>query len=693
MRSIFKCTLSLIFLLYFSVFSVNADTSVYPILDEFALQNGKNGVPNIDPCDNFYQFACGEWLESVDIPLDTYEVSHSASALIDENQKKLTAILEGLVQDDSSLETKSSKKLADFYISCINFENNNEENTLFLKNKFQELSKIQNHTDLTKIIAEMHLIGLNPFFGFAADQDSINSNKIIGTLYQSGMSLPEPKNYFEIDTKSKQTRKEYLRHISNMYQILGYNKNEAEYRSKKVLKIETALAVKAYSKEQEQDPLSIYHITSIPDLEEQVPHFDWKTYFSSIGFKKTSVNLQEPEFFQHLEQIITKTPFEEISIYLEWIYLKTLASSINHEFENESFRFWKQYLLGIKEMQPQSTKCTQIVASYLDYAFAEVYVRTIDVSLIKHKTEEIVQEIKSAFRKNLNTLLDEQDAWFDQNTQIAAIQKLDLMKYKIGAPEKWKDYSNLQIDEKNFLLNLNKIKYFHYKNDLARIDTIPDPSHWIVMPWVFNAFYHFSTNEFFLPFGILQPPMLDLTASDGANFGPLGGGTIGHEIIHGFDSNGKNMDAYGNLRNWWTEQTEISFAERSQCFIKQAESYNVAEVNLNVDGTLTLAENLADQGGVKLGYLALVDKLKQAHNTDSLWLNKYNQKQQFWIAYAQSWCTKKTPESLRIQMLTDEHAPSEFRVNGVLMNRPEFADDFQCKKGSKMAPQAHCSIW
>jgi endothelin-converting enzyme/putative endopeptidase len=336
--------------------------------------------------------------------------------------------------------------------------------------------------------------------------------------------------------------------------------------------------------------------------------------------------------------------------------------------------------------------CTTEVENNLGYALAEAYVQTFDGEMIKSKTNLMIQEIKTAFEDDLVTLSQGAEAWLDLSTYNAALEKIRLMAQKIGAPEKWRDYSDLKISGPTLLNNSFSATQFEIRRDLIKIGGTVDKTEWYMMPWEINAYYDWGKNEFNFPFGILQPPSLDFTFSEGANLGSFGGGTIGHELTHGFDNGGSQYDAYGNLKNWWSKITAEQFEQRSQCFIQQANQYKIKEVDLAVDGKQTLTENLADQGGVKLGYMALQKNL-QTRPEAPLWAGRFNERQQYWIAYAQSWCSKRRPESLRVQIASDEHPPEEFRVNGIVMNRPEFASDFKCAAGAPMNPVNRCSIW
>jgi len=370
---------------------------------------------------------------------------------------------------------------------------------------------------------------------------------------------------------------------------------------------------------------------------------------------------------------------------------------VNLAFDQADFEFWNKHLRGEKEMKPRWKRCTQAIERTLGYALAEVYVKTVDTVTVRNKVESMIQWIKTTFKNDLNELSSGKGGWLDTTTRDEALKKLEVLAQKVGAPEKWRDYSALKTESlttsnASFLTNDVKAVEFETRRDLGKIGKPVDRKEWDMMPWEINAYYDPAKNEFVFPFGILQPPSFDVRASDGANLGAFGGGTIGHELTHGYDNDGRQYDAKGNFKDWWTSDTKKKFEEKSQCFVQQANAYKIEEVGLNVDGKKSLPENLADQGGVKLGYLAL--SLAQSTRPHAKpWLGRYSENQQFWIAYAQSWCTKKRAEALRVQIKTNPHPPEEFRVNGVVMNRPEFARDFGCSVGSRMAPKNRCEIW
>ncbi len=663
-----------------------SELKIPDILDASALNT------KMDPCQDFYQFSCGNWIKNTEIPGDKSIVMHQSTALIDQTDKNLNKLLVAMEKNDPKLKTQAGAQVLDYYDSCMNYVKTAPTSMKRLKDEIEAIEKVKNKSELTPLLAHLHLLGTNAFFTFGSGQSLKDSTQVIGFVDQGGMGLPEPSYYLEKDPKSVETRAKYLEHVTKIFKLLGAKKEAAEKNAKTVLKLETDLATHAFSFDDRQDPAKINHPVTLAELNKTTPAIDWALYFKMLGAPESALNLNEPAFFNQLNATLQATPIEELKTYLIWHITHRSANEINPAFEQVTFDFWSTYLRGEKKMKPRWKECTQMVENRLDYALGEVYVKTVDTVAIKVKIESMIDWIKQTFRDDLTDLSHGKDAWLDEATAKEALHKLSLLSQKVGSPEKWRNYDSLKTGRESYLQNDYNVVTFEARRDLAKIGKPVDRDEWNMMPWVINAYYDPPKNEFVFPFGILQPPSFDLKASDGANLGSFGGGTIGHELTHGYDNDGRQYDANGNFKDWWTESTKKRYEEKSECFIKQANAYEIKEAKLFVDGKKTLPENLADQGGVKLGYAALIHELgKRAPSKP--WIGKYTENQQYWIAYAQSWCAKPRAETLRVQIKTNPHPPAEFRVNGVVMNRPEFAKDFGCKENAPMAPVNRCSIW
>lgn len=659
----------------------------YPkIIDEKALKE------EINPCDDFYQFSCGQWLEKTEIPKDKSKVYRQSTPMLENVDKTLNKILVSYANGQMQIPATYSKKLGDFYKSCLNRNNDTEQGVEWLRKQLREVHYSLGKQNRAQLVAQLQQKGITSFFHIYSDQSLADSTQVILFVDQAGIALQNPAYYLKTDQKSKDTRVQYLKYIQNIFELWGEPTKRATQIAKFILKLETSLAKKSYSLEDQADPSKVNHPMTLTEIKKLAPSWDWENYLNLLKINSPTINVSEPEFIQYADQLFDKLSEEQWETFITWNFLNRYASSLGGKWEKSHFDFWEKYLSGAQIPMENWQHCTQSVEENLGYALAEAYIHLFDGKAIKEKTETMIDQIKEVFLLDIQELIFGENAWMDASTGQKAKDKANLISQKVGAPEKFRNYDSLQISNNKFFLNKTNLSAYEFKRNLSKIGKPVDKSEWEMMPWEVNAYYDPPNNEFDFPFGILQPPSLDLSASDGANFGAFGGGTIGHELTHGFDSSGSQYDPKGNVVNWWTDLTKKKFDEKAQCFSKQASQYTVSQVGLNVNGELTIDENLADQGGVKLGYKAL-EKILESRPESKPWLNKYSERQQYWIAYAQSWCVKATDASLRRQMTDDYHPPAEFRVNAVMMNRPEFARDFRCAPNSRMSPPNRCSIW
>ena len=675
-----------------------ADEPVPPIMDESALKDGLAGRPSVNPCVDFYQFACGNWLDNTVIPSDKKSVYRDGTALGDKIDVSLNQILEAYATGKSSQPgfpptSKYGSQLGDFYWTCTNKDAQIADGMKSFNSTLSQITQINDARTLAIQVARLHKIGSDVFFSIGAGQDYNDSSHVIPFIDKGGMSLPN-RDYY-LSEKYKAIVTQFNSHISQTLGLLG---NDADLSLKKatvVYGLESRLAEAAYSLDDSFDPTKTNHPMTLEQLKTLTPHFDWVTYLSELGAANlVSFNVMEPEFLQRVDALIAGSSWNDLQNYLEWQYIRSSAADLDSKVEAEHFHFFSGVLLGLKTPPARWKYCTQnIEKNPLNYALAEAYTRSFNGDEIKKKTNEYIDLIKATFSTELQTLTQSPDGWLDQPTATAAQQKLELLSRKVGAPESFHNYDALATDRKSALGNDESLASFEFARQLAKMGQPVDLTEWQMMPWEVNAYYDPSNNQFNFPFGILQPPSFDLQANDGVNLGAFGGGTIGHELTHGYDKDGHHFDGHGNLADWWTPSVSSEFDRRTQCYIDQANLYKVGQVGMFVNGKQTITENIADQGGVKLGYLALESILKTRPAAAPWGTGQYSERQQYWIAYAQSWCTKATTESLINQITANEHPPAEFRVNGVVMNRAEFAKDFACQTGQPMAPANRCSLW
>lgn len=668
-----------LFLAFFfsTVFVFGAD----PIINLNAIDS------TVNPCEDFYHYACGKWMKEFKLPSDYSSYNIQTSALGEATLAKLRTLLIDYSHGQVRVQARYAKKLGSFYASCMNTTAIDQQSPMAVSQAFHRIDAVKTPEDLARLTAEMHLAGANVFFSFGPQADLRDSKMNIAFLSQGGMSFDDRGYYFETDAKSIETRTHFLAHIQKMFRLAGFSKFQATAAADTVLSFEIKLAEKALPVQDMQDSTLMYHPMTLEGVRSQTSSFDWATYLRTLGLSvPATVNVATPTFFVALTDLLKNEKITTLKTYLKWHFLRASAATLAKGFRDENFNFWSHYLSGAKAQSPRWKQCTAMVQSTMAEALGEAYVNSFgDANAIRGRVATMIGQIKVALRDDFGTL-----TWFDSGTRATAAAKLSKVTDKVGFPEHWKNFDGLAVTSGTFQKNVTEATIFEEKFELAKIGKPVDRTLWDMPPWEQNAYYDPSANQMVFPLGALIPPIFDLRSSQGANFGSLGGGWIGHELTHGFDSDGRHFDGEGNMNEWWSAQTKTSFETRAQCLIEQANAYEVLP-GLTVNGKQTLGENIADQGGTKLGYLALLAATNG--NPSAPAVGSYNERQQYWVAYAQSWCSKETDERIRLLVKTNVHPPAEFRANAVLFNRPEFAADFNCHAGQRMVPQVRCSVW
>ncbi len=659
--------------------SALAATPVQNILDPSAIDR------KVDPCQNFYQYSCGAWIKDFKLPADKSSYWRQGNVLSDHVEESLNAILLDLSQNKKATGTQA--KLGSYYKSCSDIKSDDSNGLSELKKRVQKLDDLKDRTSVAKHFAELDLIGGHELFEFTSDQDLKDSSQMIASVDRGGMSLPDPDYYLKDDAKSQEIREKYKAHIAAMFKLVGESQKNAEVIGAKILAFETELAKHSMKKDDLRDTAKRFHPMDFAGLKSLAPGIDWDTFVAGIGIEvPKKLNILEPEFMKSLSSLLISMKAEDLSNLLKFKLIHRSAYYLAGPLQQEDFNFWHKYLDGQNELPPRWKYCTQIIAGEMNEALGEAYVASIpNAKDIHDRTAVLFQNIKDSFATDLKKL-----TWMDQKTRTQAEKKLAKLTSKIAYPDHWRDYSKLEIDDHSFFLNELRATEFETRRDLAKIGKPTDRTEWQMSVWEANAYYTSANNEMVLPLGELVPPVFDPLFSDAANYSSLGGSTIGHELTHGFDDSGKDMDADGNFVAWWTPTAKKKFENLSECFVKQTEAYDIIPGSkLRIRGKATLGENLADNGGVKLGLMALMKLPKR--NTPKF--EEFDEIQQYFLSYAQGWCSKISDEKLRDNLLTNFHPPPEFRVNAVISNRPEFAKAFHCKAGTPMAPKNRCSLW
>ncbi len=634
------------------------------------------------PCDDFNKYVNGGWMARTPIP-DAYPRWGSFNELQERNQKHLMEILEAAAKDTKAKPGSLERKIGDFYAAAMDEAKIEAQGAAPLKPDFDRIAAISDVASLQSAIVGFQGTGVRTMFNFGGGQDAKDSTRIIGQLSQGGLGLPERDFYFRDDPKSKTVREEYVKHVAKMFELLGDDAATAAANAKTVMAVETKLAEGSLSRVEQRDPKATYNKKTRAELKTLAPEIDWDAYFAGLGVGSIQeVNVRQPKFFAALGKQLTATPIADWKTYLRWRVISGAAPLLSKQFVDQNFEFSGKILTGTKENLPREKRMTSLSDNMLGEALGQIYVKQHFSPAAKKKVLGLVGNIRAALRDDLAGL-----EWMSDETRKQALAKLDKIVVKIGYPDVWIDYSSVKISRDSLVDNVRACSKFFSKRNLEEIGKPVDRTRWGMTPPTVNAYYSPVMNEIVFPAGILQSPFYDPNADDAVNYGGIGA-VIGHEISHGFDDSGRKYDKDGNLNDWWTEADGKNFDGRAACIADFYSSFKVDD--LNVNGKLTLGENIADLGGLTLAYLAYQ---KSLGGKPGPVIDGYTAEQRFFIGWAQVWRTNARPQFLRQQILTDPHSPAQFRVNGTISNMPTFAKAFNCPKGAPMIREAGCRIW
>ena len=674
--SLLRASLGLV-ILTAGVFAQSAsDLKITPGFDLSAIDRKAN------PCSDFYQYACGTWLKNNPIPADQASWGRF-SELNERNRAILHEILEAAAK--ATVRNADMQKVGDYYASCMDENGINAKGLGTLQIVLDRVNALTNTRDLAAEIGRLHRVGLNVLFNFGSGQDFKDSTAVIGQADQGGLGLPEKDYYFRDDPKAVETRKEYVAHVSRMLQLLGTSSGDALSQAETILRIETAIAKISLDVTTRRDPASVYHKMTVAQFKALSDSFDWTAYFKELGAPPLGdVNVASPDFFKGQEALIKTVPIDDWKVYLTFHLIHGQAASLPTKFSEENFAFYGKYLTGAQEQKARWKRCVAITDGDLGEALGKAYVDRTFGADGKQRTLELVGQIEKAMGQDLDKL-----TWMTPATKKRAQEKLRAVTNKIGYPDQWRDYSALTIVRGDAIGNSLRANEFEIHRQLEKIGKPVDRLEWQMTPPTVNAYYDPQMNNINFPAGILQPPFYDKQASAAINYGAIGA-VIGHELTHGFDDQGRQFDQKGNFEDWWTASDNKAFDSRAECFVNQYSSYELPG-GVHMNGKLTLGENTADNGGIRLAWIALMDSL--AGKTLPK-LEGFNEAQQFFLGFGQIWCTNDTVEVQRLQAQTDPHAIDRFRVNGTVSNMPEFQKAFGCKAGMPMVRGGgSCRVW
>ena len=637
-----------------------------------------------DPCNDFYQYACGAWMKKNAIPADESSWGRF-NELFERNQIALRDILENARQHQG--QSSIDQKIGGFYESCMDEAAIEKKGADPLQSELERISHISSPQELLDEIVRLHERQVDVFFRFGSSPDPTNANMTIADLDQGGLGLPERDFYFRTDPKSEEIRQKYVAHIAKMFELIGVPAQEAVKKAAAVMSIETNLAKASLDVTSRRDPRKVVHEMSKAELKQLAPDFKFDDFFAQLKTPDFSkLNVSVPEFFKEFNNLLSQENMSNLKDYLTWHYVNESAPLLSKPFVDENFDFYGRTLSGIAALKPRWKRCVTATDDELGEALGRKFVEKTFGEEGKQRTLEMVREIEHQMANDIESI-----TWMSPETKKEAMIKLHAVANKIGYPDKWRDYSSVKIVDDDYFGNWYRANEFESKRERDKIGKPVDRSEWGMTPPTVNAYYSPTQNNINFPAGILQPPFYSNRANDAVNYGGIGV-VIGHELTHGFDDQGRKFDADGNLKDWWQKSDEERFEKLADCFVNEYGSFSpVPGVELN--GKLTLGENTADNGGIRLAYLALMDDLAKKSIPVSQKQDGYTQSQQFFLGFAQVWCQNVRPEQARLWAQTNPHSPGKFRVNGVVSNVPQFSEAFGCKPGNKMyaAPELHAA--
>jgi endothelin-converting enzyme/putative endopeptidase len=643
---------------------------------------------SVDPCVDFYEFACGGWRKANPIPPDETRWGRF-DELAERNRQELRRILEA-VKDPATKRSPIEARVGDYYAACMDEATIESQGRKPIEPILARVEAVRSKSDFFRLLGENEASALPTLFRFGSAPDMHDSNRTVATVGQGGLSLPDRDDYLKEDAKSKEKREKFLEHAARMLELTGEDEAAAKADATTVMRIETALANASLDRVSMRDPKNRDNPMSISDLEQLAPAFDFGDFFPAAGapaFER--LNVTSRKFFEEASAVVDATPIADWKTYLRWHVVRAAAPYLASAFVQEDFRFNRQYLQGAKELEPRWKRCVEATDEALGDDLGRLYVEKTFGPEGKARMRKMIEALTAALREDVESL-----PWMTAETKKKALAKLAAVKtVKVGYPNEWKDYSTVEVRREDYFGNSRRAEVFEIKREQARIDKPTDRTLWGMTPPTVNAYYNAANNEIVFPAGILQPPFFDRQADDALNFGGIGV-VIGHEYTHGFDDQGSKFDAEGNLANWWTAEDRKAFDERTDCIAREYEGFVSVKDPVNGDvhlnGRLTLGENTADNGGLRVAYKALQKALAGQPRAR---IDGFTPEQRFFLGFANVWCQNVTDATARQRAQTDPHSPGRFRVIGSVSNMPEFKEAFGCQASQPMVRENACRVW
>jgi len=642
----------------------------------------KNMDVSVKPGDDFNAYVNGTWMSTTEIPAD--KASYGAGYIVHEqSQNNIKSIIDESSQGEF-VDGSDEQKVGDLFFSFTNRDNRNQLAASPLNKEFKKIAAIANYDDLAVYFAAANKLGYGTPFSLGQYVDFKDPKSYMMYTWQAGLGLPDREYYFNEDEKSVDIRTKYVSHIENMFALSGIE--ASAQAAKTVMALETLLASKHMKKEKARDMVAIYNKIPLAELTSIMTDFNWQGYLTEAGIADIDgVVITQLDYQKALNDIIKNTSLKDWQVFLQWGVIHANATSLSQAFDDEHFAFYSKALRGVETPLPDWRRGVSLVNNHLGEVVGKVYVKRHFPPAAKEKMLALVQNLTDAYEDNIKSL-----DWMSEETKLQALDKLSKFTAKIGYPDIWKDYSQLNIDKNDLVGNIERAKFVVYQQNLAKQKGPVQKHEWSMTPQTVNAYYSPPLNEIVFPAAILQPPYFDLNAENAVNYGAIGA-VIGHEIGHGFDDKGSAFDGDGVLRNWWTEEDKERFKKRTGLLVAQYDNFKVFD-DLSVNGTFTLGENIGDLGGLSI---ALQAYKKSLNGKKSPEMDGFSGEQRVFLGYGQSWLQKSREEALRVQVKTDPHSPSQFRVNGVVRNIPEFYTLFDVKEGDALyvAPAERVKIW